>query len=407
MRFWSRLATWKKVLFALALLLVLVATLVVGLAARWLYLSFGESRQICILQGTRTLLFTTVASTRAIRPGADGRLEEISVRLSGRDQRASLVLPWNCITDADEWVPLFDWEDKHQRDNLTGKRQPSQWTNLLCLDLQTLEGRSILRTEDFIFPFGTMNCLDSRFMVLKSNYWSGDHSIPELAAIFNVAEATFSTIQHPMKAHRGLILLGEHDYLGIGYDPQPGSSDEFYSDKPGYLSRSGEKVADNVHDILAATPDLKRVFFVKHEPQASGATISALWTYFPNERTTQRLMEWKGEKLRVTSDSKRFGFLETKAGGQRNRRVIAGAHVFDVDGGPIRHFRFEEPIRPTGRSGRSFDWSPDWGVIAYFDESDIVVQSLEGEALGRFRLFRWSDFGEYLKSVKEEPRSAS
>ncbi|MCD6327442.1 hypothetical protein J7M28_07805 [bacterium] len=402
MKFWSKLATWKKVLIVLALLIVLLAAAVVGLAARWwLHLAFGTGSQICIPQGSQTILFTTFTSTRAIRPGADGELEEVLVRLDGKESISAPLLPQCCIPDSDKWVPLFDWQDEYKRDKLTGKKRAHQWTDLLFLDLQTLESRLILSAEGYIFPFGPLNCLDGRFMNTKPNYQSGNRWGPEQAAIFNVEEATFSTIEAPLKEHRGLILLGEHDYVGVGYNAESGRSDEAYSERLGYLSRSGENVVDNVYDIVGVTFDLKRVFFVKHEPQASAATIAALWTYAPDDGTSQRLMEWTGEKLRVSADSKRFGFLETEQTDKSYRHVILGAHVFDMNGNAIQHFRFSKPIRPARRAAL-FDWSPDWGVIAYFDESDVVVQSLDGEVLGRFRLIQWSHIRDFYRSRKRD-----
>ena len=321
MKFWSKLATWKKVLLVLALLLVLLAIVLVGLAAMWwLHFSFGKGRQIFIPQGTQTVLFTTLTSTRAIRPGADGRLEEVSVRMTGGKRLVSPLLPCSCIPDTDDSIPLLDWEKRPAPSKRLTEFPCPDWSYLWQLHLNSLETRLVMRTEGVINALHAFNCLDGRFMAYNWDFAGGGWGV-KVPTIFSLTEATFSTIQDPTKIHRGLILIGERDYVGIGYEAQSGRSDEMYSQRPGYLSRRGEKVADNVYDILGVTPDLERVFFVKHEPQASGATVSALWAYLTDGGTTQRLMEWKGEKLRVTGDSKRFGFLETKAADQRNRRA--------------------------------------------------------------------------------------
>ncbi|HUT04360.1 MAG TPA: hypothetical protein VM163_10770 [bacterium] len=401
MKFWSKLATWKKVLLVLALLLVLLTTVLVSLAARWwLHFGFGQGKQICIPQGTQTILFTTLASIRAIRTGADGGLEEVSVRMAGRKRLVSPLLPSSCSPGTDNSIPLLEWEKRPALSKRLTEFPCPDWSYLWQLHLNSLETHLVMRTEGVIDALHAFNCLDGRFMAYNWDFAGGGWGV-KVPTIFSLTEATFSTIQDPTKLDRGLILLGEQDYVGIGYDAQSGRSDEMYSERPGYLSRRGEKVADNVYDILGVTPDLERVFFVKHESQASGATVSALWTYLPNEGTTQRLMEWKGDRLRVTGNSKRFGFLETEKADQRDQCVIVGAHILDVNGQAIQHFRLEKPIRPTGRFW-SYDWSPDWGVIAYFDESDVVIQSLEGVILGRFRIFRLSDVMDYYRSKRKE-----
>ena len=398
MKFWSRLATWKKLILVFVLLIVLAAAGIVALILGfWLYPLLSHAWGVCIPQGTRTILFTTTTSTRAIRPGADGQLQEVSLRLIGQEGFFTRVLPQGCIPDSGGWIPLFDWVREPVPRKATVKPPCDEWTNVLRLDLQTLVARPTLRAEGRISPPEVLNCLDSRFAAFRFDYCSFDPSRPRVAAIFDVADATFSTIQDPIKEYRGLVLLGEHDYVGVGDDLQPVNPHVVrIDDKPGYLSRRGERVADSVYYVFGATPDLKRVFFEKYEAVASGATISALWTYSPNDGTTQRLMEWGGDCLRVTSDSQRFGFLETKRTVMPDGQLILGAYIFDLNGRRIEDFHFKQPIRPRG----SYDWSPDWGVIAYSDKTDLIIQSLDGKILGRFRLLRWSDVVQFYRSVR-------
>ena len=401
MKFWSKLATWKKLILILVLLIVLAAAAFVALVVGfWLRAFFGQVWGICIPQGTRTILFTTIASTRAIRPGPDGRLEEVTVKLPVQADLGPPILPRGCIRDSG-WVPLFDWVNEPPPTRATVKPSCHQWTNLQCLDLQTLVARSVIRTEGYIFPLGPSNCLNGRFMAYVPHCRPSDPSSSGLPAVFSVADATFSTINDPIRETRGLILLGQQDYVGIGFDPKPGRSGEAYSDKPGYLSRRGERVADNVYDVLGVTPDLEQVFFEKHEAGATGATVSALWVYRPNDGTSQRLVEWNGDCLRVTSDSQRFGFLEFLPTDQRHRRTIVGVNILNLNGDSLQHFRFKDPIKPCGWPWKAYDWSPDWGIIAYSDETDLVVQSLDGKILGRFILLRVSDVVQFYRSARK------
>lgn len=311
-------------------------------------------------------------------------------------------MPIGCMPDEAMWVPLFDWTTESVRDEKTGRRRYPQWNHLLRLDLETLECVPIIRTRGYIFPQKTINCLDDHLAVMKPNFVQGTLFGPDLLAIFDMSEATCAAISASLKAHRGVILLGEHDYVGVGYDLLPDDPwKEYYSDKPGYLSHNGQKMTDNVYEVLGATPDLSRVFFVKHEPQACEATVSALWTYSPDGGAMRRLMDWTGEKLRVTSDSRSFGFLETREAGKRHRRIVMGVQVFDIDGNLIRHIRFAEPLRPTGLRWGAYDWSPDWGIIAYFNKPYIVIQSLEGSVLGRFRTLHYVDIKDCLRRARQ------
>ncbi len=147
MKFWSRLATWKKMLLVLALLLVLVAAVLVGLAARWwLHLGFGKGWQICIPHGTQTVLFTTLTSIRAIRPGAGGCLEEVSVRMAGRKRPVSPLLPCSCIPGTDDSIPLLNWEKKPAPSKRLTEFPCPDWSYLWQLHLNSLETHLVMRT---------------------------------------------------------------------------------------------------------------------------------------------------------------------------------------------------------------------------------------------------------------------
>lgn len=398
MSFWSRQSRKTKWLLAvLVFLLVLGITVILGGLYAVRSLLFHRGMDIHIVHDEKTILFCTMTSLRAIRPDSAGRLAERPVKMEQRALFSPFTFPKFYVSDPGEGVPMAMFA---RLDSPLGRRRKatlSEWRWLWWFDTMALECRPLVKWERYFHFPRAIVCSKGEFpvFVFEPPERIDGRIIP---LTVSARDGSVSPMQISSSSVAGLILLGDGDAVSV--DLLDLSGPRGASDRS--LSHGGEEILRDVGEILGTTSDLAHLFFTKHgEGQEAG---DGLWEYNPKDHEARKLTDWVGQKFRVSQETSRFGFLKASSheaifGGAMNPApVIYGARIFDMDGSMVREYSFDRPILAS-----KYDWDPSWEMIAYFTQDSLVVQSLEGDVLGEFSLFRLKDVWEFIKSIRIAP----
>ena len=341
---------------------------------------YTPSRGITLhfVQGKHTLLFATLTRLRALQLDTDGTLHERQVSIEGRPAFGpNLSFPEFSLTDESLLVPMRLYGIGLP--SSTG-RTMSEWLWLWAFNVKRMWLHPIVQCDEAM-PVSYVAVVRQGSVPVFScvpadaTAWGEAKDLnPMLLNLRDGSTKPIERITHSRIAMPYMILLND------GYVAIESSESKRWSQGPikCYLAHNGRKVAENVDQILGATPDLKWIFFPKTRVQSvsGGVASKDICAYNPTTRELRTLVrDWSGGKFRVSQKSNRFGFLSR----QPRARTNEGPHpfdavkVFDLNGNVIEQHPLKQPIKSS-----TCDWDPDWRLLAYFDGPCLKIMSLEG-----------------------------
>jgi len=377
---------------------------------QWMFVE--SATDLHIVQGSQTVLFTTWQELHAVRVGEDGRLTEVPIKMSGQPMFMPTPFPKSYVGGSKAGVPMI----MHAHTDRPSSRHEkpcfiSEEAWLWWFDMTTNELRPLIREEEanLLFP-SAFNLLNGQFPVHRwytpETYANGITTIPMLVSVDDSSWTEASSCSKGLEISGGMIQLGDGSYVTLDMDD---------SEESCYLAHDGEKVISDVGKIIGVTPDTRWVFFTRIDENDEPRNVS-LWIYDVEHREPGMVLEeFGGEKLRVTQDSKSFGFLVTHPyddsrfwpGWHRARKIVA-VYLYDLEGRLLEHISFGDGNRGD-LLGSMYDWDPTARIIAYHDPPHIFVRTLDGDLLGKMevhdekeseRMDRIIEM-KYLKEVKK------
>lgn len=275
-----------------------------------------------------------------------------------------------------------------EHDERRSQRKPG----IISFDPGTMTCRTVASADDTLVHMGEFNIVNGRFPAIRvepkrAMETAGEKGWDEV--IVSLQDGRIEGVPREAIGMPSFLLSNGH------FVSQWGALTELkryggWERHSNLLLDNGTAVDESVDELIGITPDTQHVFFTKLEA-VNGATASTLWTYNPESGSTKRIGDFVGQRLRVSADSRRYGFLvvsEKRVPGVKRwpgivnfrgrHPVLHRARIFDIEGNRLQEFAFEHPIE-----ARVWDWDIDAEILAYYNETGhrIVVQRLNGEVL--------------------------
>ncbi|MCD6327264.1 hypothetical protein J7M28_06905 [bacterium] len=341
-----------------------------------------------IVQGSRTVLFTTWQELHGVRIEENGGLKEFAIKMFGKPMFMPMLFPKSYIGGSKAGVPmLMHTHTDRPSSGHEGRYAMPEDVWLWWFDITTNELRPLLEGDgNLVFPFA-FNLLNGQFPIYRwytpETYADGITTIPILVSVDNSSWTEIPSFWKSPEIGRGMIQLGEGSYVTLEIDNSGESL---------YLSHDGVEVISYVTELIGVTPNTRWVFFTR----ASGIDESrsqSLWVYDVELREPGMILEkFAGEEFRVTQDSKSFGFLVTHPyddsrfwGGWHHARKIVAVYLYDLEGHLLEHIDLENADRGA-ILGSMYDWDPSTRIIAYHHPPHIFVRSLNGDLIGKIEV---------------------
>lgn len=395
-RFLKRAKSRRIKVLTVAVVLIGTLGLVLGTSALLTKLGVGRmilqwmfvesATDLHVVQGSQTVLFTTWQELHAVRVEEDGRLREAPIKMLGQPVFMPMLFPEFYVGGSKAGVPMIMYAHTDRPSSRYKKPcfiSEEEW--LWWFDMSTNELRPLVKEEEanLVFP-SAFNLLNGQFPVHRwytpETYADGITTIPVLVSVDDSSWTEASSCSKGLEIGGGMILLSEGSYVTLDTDD---------SEESCYLAHDGEKVISDVGKIIGVTPDTRWVFFTRVDKDDEAQSVS-LWIYDVEMRKPGMVLgDFTGEKLRVTEDSKSFGFLVTHPydesrfwPGWEGARKIEAVYLYDLEGHLLEHISLGDGNKEY-LLGSMYDWDPTARIIAYHDPPYIFVRTLDGDLLGK------------------------